>query len=188
MKEFIKSFLGYIYCCFYGVKYYRGIYVGLGAKLMEGARIHLSDSVKIMPQSMLVSLRGNIEIGEKTEVSMYSRVASMGLVKIGSHVLMGPHVFIADYNHEYHDPTIPVMYQGNSFTPKADGSPNLVIGDGTWIGTNVVIVGNIHIGKNCVIGANSVVTKDIPDYSVAAGIPAKVIKKYDFEKKEWVRV
>lgn len=155
---------------------------------MGGAKIHLSNNVKIMPQAMLVSLQGNIEIGEKTEVSMYSRVASMGLVKIGSHVLMGPHVFIADYNHEYHNPTIPVMYQGNSFTPKADGSPNLVIGDGTWIGTNVVIVGNIHIGKNCVIGANSVVTKDVPDYSVAVGIPAKVIKKYDFEKDEWVKV
>lgn len=80
------------------------------------------------------------------------------------------------------------MYQGNNFTPKADGSPNLVIGDGTWIGTNVVIVGNIHIGKNCVIGANSVVTKDIPDYSVAVGIPAKVIRKYDFEKKEWIKI
>ena len=46
----------------------------------------------------------------------------------------------------------------------------------------------MHVGKHCVIGANSVVTKDIPDYSVATGIPARVIKKYDFEKKEWVRV
>ncbi len=141
-----------------------------------------------MPQAMLVSLGGSIKIGEKTEVSMNSRIASMGFVKIGDHVLMGPHVFIADYNHEYHDPTIPIMYQGNSFTPKLDGSPNLVIDDGTWIGTNAVIVGNVRIGKHCVIGANSVVTKDIPDYSVAAGIPAKVIKRYDFEKKEWVRV
>lgn len=67
------------------------------------------------------------------------------------------------------------MYQGNSFTPKADGSQNLMIDDGTWLGTNVVIVGNVHVGKHCVIGANSVVAKDIPDYSVAAGIPAKVI-------------
>lgn len=87
-----------------------------------------------MPQAMLVSLGGKIEIGEKTEISMYSRVASMGLVKIGNHVLMGPHVFIADYNHEYHDPTKPIMNQGNSFTPKADGLPNLMIDDGTWLG------------------------------------------------------
>lgn len=154
-----------------------------------GGKIHLSERVKIMPQAMLVSLRnGIIEIGEATEISMYSRVASMGYVKIGKHVLTGPHVFIADYNHEYHDPTKPVMYQGNSFVPKENGEPNLIIDDGTWIGTNVVIVGNVRVGKQCVIGANSVVTKDIPDYSVAAGIPCRVIKQYDFEKKEWVRV
>lgn len=188
MKQHLKSFLGRIYCCLYGVRYKKGTYVGIGAKFVGGGKIRLSCSVSIMPQAMLVSLGGKIEIGEKTEISMYSRVASMGLVKIGNHVLMGPHVFIADYNHEYHDPTKPIMYQGNSFTPKADGSPNLMIDDGTWLGTNVVIVGNVHVGKHCVIGANSVVTKDIPDYSVAAGIPAKVIKRYDFEKSEWVKV
>lgn len=88
MKQLLKSLLGLFYCKLYGVKYHHGIYVGLGAKLVGGAKIHLSNDVKIMPQAMLVSLRGNIEIGEKTEVSMYSRVASMGLVKIGSHVLM----------------------------------------------------------------------------------------------------
>ncbi len=62
------------------------------------------------------------------------------------------------------------------------------IGDGTWIGTNAVIVGNVRIGKNCVIGANSVVTKDIPDYCVAVGIPCKVIKRYSLETQNWVKV
>jgi len=62
------------------------------------------------------------------------------------------------------------------------------IGEGTWLGTNVVIVGSISVGKQCVIGANSVVTKDIPDYSVAVGIPAKVIKRYDFEQQQWVKI
>ena len=189
MKKYFKLFLGRFYCMFYRVKYCPNIYIGIGSKLIGGARIHLSHNVKIMPQAMLVSLRGGIiEIGENTEISMYSRVASMGYVKIGNHVLTGPHVFIADYNHEYQNPMKPVMYHGNRFTPRNDGQPNLLIDDGTWIGTNVVIVGNVHIGKNCVIGANSVVTKDIPDYSVAAGIPAKVIKRYDFEEEEWVRV
>lgn len=153
-----------------------------------GGKIHLSDNVSIMPQAMLVSLGdGVIEIGDYSQISMYTRVASMGRVIIGNHVLMGPHIFIADYNHGYSDPTTPIMYQPNSFVPSKDGQPTLSIGDGTWIGTNVVIAGNIQIGKNCVIGANSVVTKDIPDYSVAIGAPAKVIKKYDFEKKSWVR-
>lgn len=66
--------------------------------------------------------------------------------------------------------------------------PNVHIGDGSWLGTHVVIAGNITIGKHCVIGANSVVTKDIPDYSVAVGIPAKVVKRYNFDTKCWERV
>ena len=58
----------------------------------------------------------------------------------------------------------------------------------TWIGTNVVIVGNVTIGKHCVIGANSFINHDIPDYCVAVGSPAKVVKRYSFEEKEWVKV
>ena len=61
------------------------------------------------------------------------------------------------------------------------------IGDGSWLGTHVVIAGNVKIGKHCVIGANSVVTKDIPDYCVAVGIPAKIIKKYNFDTCTWDR-
>lgn len=189
MKKFIKYLSGFIYCLLFRVKYQKGVYIGLGSKLVGGANLHLAKGSKIMPQAMLVSLRGGkIEIGEKSEISMFSRIASMGYVKIGNNVLTGPHVFIADFNHEYKNPNKPIMYQGNHFIPRNDGKPTLMIGDGTWIGTNVVIVGNVKIGKNCVIGANSVVTKDIPDYSVAAGIPAKVIKRYNFEKEEWVRV
>lgn len=63
-----------------------------------------------------------------------------------------------------------------------------MIGDGSWLGKNVVVIGNVSIGKNCVIAANSVVTKDVPDYSIAAGIPARVIKRYDFDRKEWVKL
>ena len=190
MKKFLKSFLGYLFCLMFKVKHYRGVYIGFGAKLVcVGGKISLQNNVKIMPQAMVVSLgQGRIEIGEYSEISMYSRVASVGYVKIGRCVLFGPNVFVADYNHEYRDPLRPIMYQGNRFTPTESGTPNLSIGDGTWIGTNVVIVGNVHIGKNCVIGANSVVSTDIPDYSVAVGSPAKVVKRYNFENKQWEKV
>ena len=62
-----------------------------------------------------------------------------------------------------------------------------IFGDGTWLGANVVVVGNVSISKQCVIGANSVVTKDIPDYCVATGLPAKVIKQNDFNQKIWIK-
>ena len=61
---------------------------------------------------------------------------------------------------------------------------NITISDGAWLGENVCIIG-ANIGKNVVVGANSVVTHDIPDYCVAVGSPAYIIKRYDFERKEW---
>jgi acetyltransferase-like isoleucine patch superfamily enzyme len=64
----------------------------------------------------------------------------------------------------------------------------VIIGSGTWLGTNAVVVGNVRIGRNCVIGANSVVTKDIPDYCIAAGIPAKIIRQYNLATNEWEKV
>ena len=63
----------------------------------------------------------------------------------------------------------------------------VVIGEGSWLGENVCVCG-AKVGKHCVIGANSVVTTDIPDYCVAVGSPAKVVKRFDFDRSEWVRV
>ena len=76
------------------------------------------------------------------------------------------------------------MLQGTTYTNNGQNisTPSLEIGDGTWLRANVVVVGEIKIGKHCVIGANSVVIKDIPDYSVAVVAPAKVKKKDDFDK------
>ena len=62
------------------------------------------------------------------------------------------------------------------------------IGENVWVGAGTVIVPGVTIGKNSVIGAGSVVTKDIPDYSVAVGNPAKVIKRYDINKQKWIRI
>lgn len=139
-----------------------------------------------MPQAMIVAHPGGrIEIGENSEISMYSRVAATRYVKIGNNVLTGPHVFICDYNHEYRDISKPIMRQGRMYNKEITDAPLLEIGDGSWLGTNAVIVGNVKIGRNCVIGANSVVTHDIPDYCVAAGIPARVIKRFNQNTQQW---
>lgn len=91
---------------------------------------------------------------------------------IGEKVLLSPNVYITDCDHEYRNIDIPVIDQGI-----VQKGQTVSIGDGSYIGINTVIVGNVKIGKHCVIGANSVVTKDVPEYCVAVGCPARLIKK-----------
>lgn len=125
---------------------------------------------------------------EHSMIGLYGIVGCRGKIVIEKDVLMGQNIFISDSDHEYRNINLPVCKQGNVFIPINNGDPNIIIGEGSWIGRNSVIVGNVHIGKHCVIGANSVVTKNIPDYSVAVGSPAKVIKKYNFKTQIWEKV
>lgn len=160
-------------------------YIGLDVKFVNRGTITLGNFVIIRPSTRIYASNAQslVSFGDGTEIGEHSTISSCNRVIFGNDVLTGPHIFVADHNHAYENPFAPVSKQG----VKCSSTDEVVIGEGSWLGTNVVVVGNVHIGKHCVIGANSVVTKDIPDYSVAAGIPAKVIKKYDFEQKEWVR-
>lgn len=120
-----------------------------------------------------------IIIGRCSVLGNYNHIAAVRKVVLGQNVLTSDRVYISDNLHGFENVDLPVMHQPLKF--KAEVS----IGDGSWIGENVCIIG-ARIGRNCVIGANAVVTSDIPDYSVAVGIPARVIKSYDFHKKMWV--
>jgi acetyltransferase-like isoleucine patch superfamily enzyme len=90
-------------------------------------------------------------------------------------------VYISDNQHGYENPDEYIL---NHYIVQRG---SVEIGEGSWLGENVCVIG-ASIGRHCVIGANSVVTKDIPDYCVAVGSPASVIKTYDFDQKKWVRV
>lgn len=149
-----------------------GVVIGDRTNLLHGSSIcsHTQTSV--------------LKIGQRVHIGRESTITCINSVTIEDDVLTGPHVFVADYNHEYVNPNIPIKDQGN----RAKKDDRVLIERGTWIGTNAVIVGNVHIGKNCVIGANSVVTKDIPDYSIVGGVPAKIIRRYNKETKSWERV
>ena len=93
-----------------------------------------------------------------------------GEITIGANVMMGPEVVILTQGHAFSRTDIPMMEQG-----KLEPKP-VTIGDDCWIGRRVMILPGVHIAEGCVIGAGAVVTKDIPPYSVAAGVPARVIK------------
>lgn len=186
MKENIKYLIGFLKCKFFKVKKFgKKIYVGNRTKIIGGFNIKLEYDIQFRPD-MLISCNKNakMEIMSGVDVGARSRILAGKKIIIEKNVLTGPNVFISDQDHKYDKIGIPIKEQG-VVIKKGDG---IRIKEGSWIGTNAVIIGNIEIGKGCVIGANSVVTKNIPDYSVAVGIPAKVIKKYDFEKKEWVKL
>jgi acetyltransferase-like isoleucine patch superfamily enzyme len=89
-------------------------------------------------------------------------------------------VYITDQNHGYEDITRPISQQ-------TQPERAVVIGDGSWLGYGAVVLPGVTIGKHCVIGANSVVTSDIPDFSVAVGVPARVIRRYD-ATAGWIKV
>lgn len=144
-----------------------------------------------MPYTMLVCHGENscLVIEDGVEIGMFSRIACQGEVYLGKNVFTGPHVFIADYNHEYRNPNIPIKFQGDMVKHSSRFSRGgIQVGDDTWIGTNVVIAGTVTIGKHCVIGANSVVTKDIPDFCVASGVPCNVIKMLNKDTQEWEKI
>lgn len=163
-----------------------GNYINMNVKFVNRGTIILGNDVTVRPSTCVYANNGRsiVSFGNHTEIGNHSTISSHVEVVLEDGVLTGPHVFISDHNHEYRNPDIPVYKQG----VMSAGGSKVVIGEGSWLGTNVVVVGNVRVGKHCVIGANSVVTKDIPDYSVAAGIPCKVIKQYDFGKNEWVKV
>lgn len=120
----------------------------------------------------LDSQPATLSIGRDCVFGYRNHIAAVREVTIGDAVLTANNVYISDNLHGYEDTATPIMHQPVRF--KAAVS----IGDGTWIGENVCIIG-ARIGRNCVIGANAVVTRDVPDYSVVAGIPAVVIRQFD---------
>lgn len=127
-------------------------------------------------------------VGENCKIGDYVHIAVGEEVIIGDNVLIGSKVLISDLNHgnygeeEVHsNPEVPPDNRPIITKP-------ILVGDNVWIGDNVCILQGVTIGKGCIIGANSVVNKDIPDYSMAVGLPSKVIKKYNEKLKIWERV
>jgi len=122
---------------------------------------------------------GAVEIGSETRIGMSNVI--IGPVTIGNSVIFAQNVVMSGLNHSYEDITLPISKQ------KAITAP-ITIEDECWIGANAVITAGVTIGKHSVIAAGSVVTKNVPPYSVAVGNPARVIKQYNFEAKQWIRI
>lgn len=147
--------------------------------LHNGVVVHYKTWLAAVPLSRENTC--TLEIGEGTIIGHFNHIYATAGIRIGKNVLTADKVYISDNLHGYEDITQPVMFQ------PVQQKKQVVIGDGAWIGENVCIIG-ASVGKNSVIGANAVVTKDIPDYCVAVGAPAKVIKKYCPDTNLWKSV
>ncbi|MEV3836513.1 acyltransferase [Aeromonas allosaccharophila] len=123
----------------------------------------------------------HLSIGQGTVIGRFAHIVSTVNVVIGEKVLIADRVYISDNLHSFDDIEKSVIDQPVVSAGKVN------IGDNVWIGEGVSIVG-ASIGRNSVVGANSVVIHDIPKYSVAVGSPAKVIKQYNFETKRWEKI
>ncbi len=138
--------------------------------LREG-RLELGPQVLLEPGVWLTCPgEARIRIGAGTLLNLGVQVAAAELVEIGKHCMFANGCFVTDANHRFDDPRRPVPWQG--FTSKGPTR----IGDNVWCGANVVITSGVTVGERCVIGANSVVTTDLPPFSIAAGAPAKVLR------------
>jgi acetyltransferase-like isoleucine patch superfamily enzyme len=138
---------------------------------LRSGRLQIGPQVLLEPGVWLTCPgTARITIGGGTFLNLDVQVAAVELVEIGEHCMFANGCFITDGNHRFDDPQAPVPWQG--FTTKGPTR----VGDNVWCGANVVITSGVTIGERCIIGANSVVTADIPPFSIAAGAPAKVLK------------
>lgn len=123
-----------------------------------------------------------IKIGNGAHIEQYFHVGACELVEIGENVLIASGVFISDHNHCFSDVNVAIKLQG------VEKGGKVIIEKNAWLGEGCAVLPGVTIGRNSIIGTNSVVTKDIPPYSIAVGIPAKVIKQFDFTTQQWVSV
>jgi acetyltransferase-like isoleucine patch superfamily enzyme len=114
-----------------------------------------------------------VRIGQGCFLNLGVMIASMNLVEIGDHCMFANGCFVSDGSHRFDDFDRPLTWQG--FETKGPTR----VGDNVWCGAHVVVTSGVTIGERSVIGANSVVTSDIPPYSIAAGAPARVLRRID---------
>ena len=138
-------------------------------------RLEIGEQTLLEPHVWLTAPdQARIRIGSGSFLNLGVMVAAAELVEIGDHCMLANGCFVTDANHRFDDPAKPVPWQG--FASKGPTR----LGDNVWLGANVVVTSGVTIGERSVIGANSVVTTDIPPYSIAAGAPARVLRRVEY--------
>jgi acetyltransferase-like isoleucine patch superfamily enzyme len=149
--------------------------IQLPVRLLGEARIAVGSDVFVGARSWLQVLgerRGSVAIviGDGTSIAGSCVLSAAKSIRLGREVLMARNVYIADHMHAFDDTRRAVLAQG------LDRVAPVEVGDGAWLGQNVVVGPGVRVGRGAVIGANSVVLDDVPDYTVAVGAPARAVR------------
>jgi acetyltransferase-like isoleucine patch superfamily enzyme len=145
---------------------------------LDSGRLEVGEGTLFEPGCWLtLSPRGRVRIGQGCFLNQGVMLAAMELIEIGDHVMFANNCFVGDADHRYDDPEKPITWQG--FVPRGP----VRIGSNCWFGVNCVVTGGVTIGERSVVGANSVVTRDLPAGVIAAGAPAKVIREIEFSAR-----
>jgi acetyltransferase-like isoleucine patch superfamily enzyme len=123
----------------------------------------------VLDRGMSIECRGTLTIGAGTIAGHHCTIGVVDRVEIGENCLIAEMVSIRDHDHRFENPDVPIRRQGFVSAP-------VIIGKNVWLGAKVTVLKGVRIGDNCIIGANAVVTKDIPANAVAVGVPAKVVR------------
>ena len=150
----------------------RQISIGKGVEIASPGNISLGNEIYIVDGAILRACDGRLVIGDRFAVNGNARIVADcgGEIIIGNEVMIGPNVVIRASNHGHDRHDISIWEQGQT-------GGRIVIGDGVWIAANAVILPGVTIGSHSIIAAGAVVTKDVAAYSIAAGVPAKLIAK-----------
>ena len=143
-------------------------YIHIGENTLIGPDISLSAGM--VPGQECIT-NPVVSMGDRCLIGRGSGIVGHFSIEIGDDVWTGHNVYITDQNHGYEDVSLPISKQSQP-------ERAVKIGSGSWLGYGSVVLPGVTIGEHCVIGANSVVTRDVPSYSVAVGVPARVIKRY----------
>lgn len=180
----------------------RNLRIELPRRICEARHIHIGDDVNIGPSSLLIAQSSypsdmmrspdghqrvqqfapKIVIGHRVTATGTLTLSAVNSVVIEDDVMIAANVFIADHTHGYDDANRPYKFQ-----PLSHIAP-VVIKRGCWLGQNAVIMPGVTIGELAIVGANSVVTKDVPPRSIVVGAPARRVKRWDEEGQQWVPV
>lgn len=143
-------------------------YISIGENTLIGPGVALSAGM--VPGQECIT-NPVVSIGDRCLIGKGSGIVGHFSITIGDDVWTGHHVYITDQNHGYEDVSRPISQQSQE-------ERSVSIGNGSWLGHGSIVLPGVAIGEHVVIGANSVVTKDVPSFSVAVGVPARVIRRY----------